>query len=106
MLAARREGISLEWFPSLSAMGALGRLRLYDAAIVDYELGELSGVEVGEYLDAFLKGKPMLLISGDKREPAVGKEWPSAIRRFVHKGAGYQAILAEAKALTSQRTLQ
>ncbi len=65
-----------------------------DVAVVDYYLGELTGVTF-----AGLSGEsvPILLISGDDR---AGNEtfskWPKTIKRFINKDQGTRAILSGA----------
>lgn len=64
----------------------------FDAAVVDYDLGNMTGPELGNYLVATLGKIPILLVSGKQRETV--KE--ANIGGFVLKEAGYQAILEAA----------
>jgi DNA-binding response OmpR family regulator len=94
---AQRHGIELDYYPSLLDLGYIGRLEEYGAAIVDYDLGTMTGVEVGKYLAAFLHGTPMVLISASERRHDAA-DWDECIRSFVHKSDGHEAILLAAKA--------
>jgi len=68
----------------------------FDAAVVDYDLGNMTGPELGNYLVATLGEIPILLISGKQREMAADG---AKIKGFVLKEAGYQAILEAALGL-------
>jgi two-component system response regulator HydG len=99
---AQSRGIKLDCFASLLEMGSLGRLSNYAAAIVDFDLGPMNGVEIAEYLPAFFGDMPMVLISGKLRQKS-GKDWPRSIRRFVHKDAGPDAVLDAALSLLEEK---
>jgi DNA-binding response OmpR family regulator len=99
---AESRGIMLDWYRSLQEMGSVGRLSDYSAAIVDFDLGPMNGVEIAEYLPAFFGKMPMLLISGKERKAEDGKKWPTSIQKFVHKDQGPDAILDEASRLLDQ----
>src|SRR5690606_12932211 len=90
---AASRGIELHYFNTLQEMGSLGRLADYAAAIVDYDLGSMNGIEIAEYLPVFFNDMPMLLISGRSRSNSEKRPWPSSVRRFVHKDEGPDAIL-------------
>jgi DNA-binding response OmpR family regulator len=96
--AARRHGIELDYYPSLLDLGFIGRIEDYTAAIVDYDLGQMTGLEIGKYLSAFLKDTPMVLISASERRRDA-KEWDDCIRSFVRKDKGHDAILGAVKAV-------
>lgn len=92
---AAEEGVELDVFESLMDLGSVGLLGRYDAAIVDYDLGELSGPEIGEYVSALFRDLPLLLVSSKPRDDE-GSMWPDSIRKFVNKGQGYSYTLMEA----------
>ncbi len=92
---AAEEGVELDAFESLMELGSVGLLGRYDAAIIDYELGELSGPEIGEYVSALFSSMPLLLVSSKSRD-GEGAHWPSSIRKFVNKAQGYSYALQEA----------
>lgn len=93
---ASSRGIDLECFRELNDMGSLGRLSLYGVAIVDYDLGNMNGIEVAEYLPAFFDDMPMLLISGQNRQPREGTAWPKSVKGFMHKDKGPDKIIDKA----------
>jgi CheY-like chemotaxis protein len=92
--AAAASGVSLDCFASLLDVGFVGNLANYDGAIVDFDLGTMSGIEVSAYLAAFLRRMPMVLISGSERQ--LPQRSGGGARLFVHKREGCPAILAAA----------
>lgn len=97
--AAVLAGVELDVFTSLADLGSVGLLGDYDAAIVDYQLEQMTGIEVAEYLSAFFKDVPMVLVSQCDNLPGDPKKWPSSIAKFVPKKAGYQHVLESAAQL-------
>lgn len=95
--AASKRGLELDVFLSLGDMASIGALGMYDAAIVDYELGGMTGVEIGEYLSSLFTHIPMILISYQDRPKNV--HWPDSIKAFLHKGQGYEQIFNELEKL-------
>jgi len=74
----------------------------FDAVVVDYDLGGMTGPELGKYLVSTLGKIPILLISGKNRE-VVDPE--GNIRGFMLKERGYKEILdATLKLLTPSAT--
>jgi DNA-binding NtrC family response regulator len=101
---ANARGISLTCFSSVLEMGSICCFNAYDIAIVESEHGTLSGVEVGEYLTTLMSGLPLILISEGLRPiKSVMSIWPKAIKGFIHKDDGPDAILNQA--LSAQRPL-
>ena len=70
---AEMAGVQMDVYESLEQMGTIGALGRYDAAIVDYDLGSLTGIEVGEYLSVFFDHIPMVLVSSSDRKQAAEK---------------------------------
>jgi CheY-like chemotaxis protein len=68
----------------------------FDVAIVDYDLGSVTGVEVTEYLEHFLNGIPILMISGTIRNLGNESYWPKSVRKFLSKELGPDKIISEA----------
>ncbi len=93
--AGTLEGMEVDVFESLADLGTIGMLGQYDAAIVDYDLGALSGVEIAAYLTAFKAKTPMVLVSSLIRDPGLAG-WPPSVRRFVTKDLGYEYVLKQA----------
>ncbi len=90
---AKLRDIPLDYYLSLSEMGSIGRLSQYHVAIVDFDLGQMNGVEIAEYLPVFFGGMPLVLISATEKERLATDKWPESIKAFVHKGEGPSAIL-------------
>lgn len=92
---ARAHGADIDYFSSLMEMGSIGRLSEYDAAIVDYDLGNMTGIEIAEYMQVFFGDTPMVLVSSLDRRRDVPVTWPRNVRKFLLKQAGYDAIFLE-----------
>ena len=91
------EGMEIDVYESLMDLGSVGLLGRYDAAIVDYDLGTLNGIEIAEYLSALFGDITMVLVSEHERFPDKNNAWPPSIKKFVKKSDGYAYALAEAK---------
>jgi CheY-like chemotaxis protein len=102
---AGEENISLTTFTSLEEMGTVGRLADFDVALVDYDLGGMNGIEVGEYINSFFKNKPMVLVSGSNRKDLLSKKWPPSIKAFVCKTEGYRQVLRKALVFSGKRAV-
>ena len=100
--AATMEGFDIAVYESLMDLGSIGMLGRYDAAIVDYDLGNINGVEIAEYLSALFGDIPMVLVSEHSRSPGE-KVWPSSIKKFIRKSEGYSHTLQEAKKFADLR---
>lgn len=67
----------------------------FSAAILDYDLGDLTGPQLGHLLATVFDNLPVVLISGSDR--SAGKtDWPKSVKAFIHKEAGVDAILEAA----------
>lgn len=99
---AQAEGMEFDVYENLMDLGSVGKLGNYDAAIVDYDLGSLNGIEIAEYLSALFGDIPMLLVSERKREPG-NKAWPTSVKRFVNKSEGYETVLRQARKCADDR---
>ncbi len=89
---AQLEGVELDVFHSLDDLGFVGLLSKYDVAIVDYDLGEINGKDVAEYMTTLFGNKPMIMISGVDRSKEM-MNCPSCVKAFMKKSAGYEKIL-------------
>ena len=99
---ARDEGLDLEYYESLSDLGFLGGLGRFSAAIVDFHLDQMTGLEIAEYLDRLFGDIPMVLISSDG--DAASKERPSCVHRFVNKSDGLERIIAAVRDVLAATT--
>jgi CheY-like chemotaxis protein len=91
-LAAKRAGLSLV---AVSDEQDLSRLdgRGIDLAVVDFDLGDINGIQLAESLAERLGPIPMVLVSFKERRPTPRHPWPGPIKRFFHKQSGPAAIL-------------
>ncbi|MEZ4743768.1 MAG: response regulator [Bdellovibrionota bacterium] len=100
--AAKNEGIVLHAYDSLLSISITSNMEDYDAVIIDYDLGELTGVDIASYLSSVFGDIPMVLVSSSLREQKDGgKKWPKHIKKFALKTEGYSPVLAMAKELAS-----
>ena len=88
---AKHFSVQLDSYASLESMSSIGSLRNYACAIVDYDLGGMTGVEIGEYLQHLFQDLPMVLISQTERSPGLSG-WPNSIKGFVSKSDGASGI--------------
>jgi len=101
---AAQRGVELSHFLSLADLGFVSLLGQYDVAILDYDLGNMTGVEIGEYLTAFFGDLPMLLISSTMRRARKCDLADGRAQPFVDKKRGYDAVMSAALALIGNRS--
>ncbi len=99
---AELEKVDLDVFNSLDDLGFVGLLSKYDVAIVDYDLGELNGKDVADYMSTLFGNKPMVMISVVDRSTEI-MNCPSCVKAFMKKSAGYEKILNTALKLRKNR---
>jgi len=92
---AELEGVEMDVFNSLDDLGFVGLLSKYDVAIVDYDLGEINGKDVADYMTTLFGNKPMVMISVVDRSKEM-MSCPSCVKAFMKKSAGYEKILQTA----------
>lgn len=95
---ARAERLPLTVHSSLAELGTFARLGEFDVVILDYNLDNINGVEISEYVTAFFQNVPVILISAYSSEDFREKQWPPSVRRFISKNAGVRMILDAAMA--------
>lgn len=66
------------------------KLGAFDVAIVDYDLGSVTGIELARYLDHHVS-VPIILVSHTEQIP--NRQWSDSIHDFVHKSAGAHVIM-------------
>jgi DNA-binding NtrC family response regulator len=96
---AAKKNISLDIFPSIMDVAEAGSEvhGAYLAAIIDFDLGQVNGLEITGYLGSLLGDVPMILVSGtDRTEEA--KRASGKIKAFINKSDGYDFILEKAEA--------
>lgn len=92
--AARRKGITLKVCQNADEAARLSDDQ-FDVLVVDYMLGEESGLDAAAMWEHGPNDKPVILISQTTRIPPT-KRWPGAMREFVHKRLGPFAIIEAA----------
>ena len=93
-LAADQKNFDLTCFSSISDMGSVGSFTGFDVAIIEDLCGDISGIEIGQYLESFIPGMPMIIISSGSDPTKLERaSWPFSIRSFVHKDQGVEVIL-------------
>jgi two-component SAPR family response regulator len=68
----------------------------FDLALVDFDLGDVTGVELAEGVSEAVGYIPIIMISNRRRRPTAGEPWPATIKRFVEKSVGPAEILDQA----------
>ena len=94
---ARLGGINLTVVNSLKGWD-WSTYKTYDAIVVDYDLGNITGIQLVRSLENENSAclVPTILVSS-YRNP--GRNWPASIRHFLHKSEGPQRILRVAISL-------
>lgn len=69
----------------------------FDVAIVDYELGSDTGIDITNQLEQ-VRSLPVILISQGKSVETPISRWPKSIKGFMDKKLGHFAILEAALA--------
>jgi CheY-like chemotaxis protein len=90
------KGIPMTLCRSLKELSLLTVPQLFDVAVIDFYLDGLKEKLTGSELASWLKGTPVILISGNENDIAPKNEWPSSIKGFVSKEKGAKEILAAA----------
>jgi len=96
---ADKEGIPLDCFEQLEDLGVIDLFKTYDAAILDYDLGDQTAVDISLYLNCFVKELPTLIISAKDRTQEC-KDLPRCVKSVLRKSAGYRYILEMAVRLS------
>jgi ActR/RegA family two-component response regulator len=91
--AAKQKSIAIDTFQSLLEIGYIGNLNRYKVAIVDFDLGQMNGLEIADYLSVLFGDIPMILVSCLTPEEIGYKELPRSVKGYFNKLAGHQAIL-------------
>jgi DNA-binding NtrC family response regulator len=94
---------SVQTCDSLVALGSVGRLSDFDLIILDYELEQMNGVEIAQYIDAFFPEKPAIVITGRSFVPVPDNRLPRSIRIFVSKSIGTDGIVEIVRHLKLRR---
>lgn len=66
---------------------------LFDIAIIDYDLGMVNGIQLGNFLERTVGNVPVILVSALKMP--YGTEWPYPVVKFLQKQDGPTKIVEE-----------
>ncbi len=101
---AARKKIDLDIFPSIMDVSASADEihGAYTAAIIDFDLGQVNGVEITGYLGSLLGEVPMILVSSTDRSE-VAKQAEGRIVAFFNKASGFESILDKAELVCHQK---
>ena len=70
----------------------------YDVAIVDYDLGTSTGLEIIRQLERVRPDMPVILVSQSQHVETPISRWPGSIKGFMNKALGHFAIMESALA--------
>ncbi len=87
---ARKFGYTLTYVASVENLPDLNHTA-FDVAILDYDLGAVTGVELASYFESCCTPLPIVMVSQSKHDERG--DWPGAVHEFVHKSLGPYAIL-------------
>ncbi len=89
---AMMEKVQLECYVSLDEMGFIGLFSNYDVAILDYDLGYTTGIEIARCTDALLHHMPIVIVSIKDRSVECA-DAPTCVKAVLQKSKGYSHIL-------------
>lgn len=89
---AMMEKVQLESYISLDEMGFIGLFSNYDVAILDYDLGYTTGIEIARCTDALLHHMPIVIVSAKERSLECA-DAPTCVKAVLQKSKGYSHIL-------------
>jgi DNA-binding response OmpR family regulator len=89
---AMMEKVQLESYISLDEMGFIGLFSNYDVAILDYDLGYTTGIEIARCTDALLHHMPIVIVSAKDRSQECA-DAPTCVKAVLQKSKGYSHIL-------------
>lgn len=89
---ALMEKVQLESYVSLDEMGFIGLFSNYDVAILDYDLGYTTGIEIARCTDALLHHMPIVIVSAKDRSQECA-DAPTCVKAVLQKSKGYSHIL-------------
>jgi CheY-like chemotaxis protein len=85
--------LDITFCQSVAELGAIEDFD-FDVAIIDYDLGAVTGYELTSYLSEYAGNVPVVLISNNA--DAQLKGWAQGITQFVHKKLGPYSIFKAA----------
>jgi DNA-binding NtrC family response regulator len=92
-LAAHQRGIDIHGIESAMELDSVESLDSYDAAIVDYKLDGMTGVDLATCLKPFLGTMPVILVSSDANPPVGRQALLNCCTSFIPKALGISSII-------------
>ena len=99
------EKVHLETYGSLDEMGFIGLFSNYDVAILDYDLGYTTGIEIARCTHSLLSDMPIIIVSYKDRSLECA-DAPSCVKAVLQKSKGYSHILNVASSCCKQSSLE
>jgi DNA-binding NtrC family response regulator len=99
---AETQGVVLHYYTSLLEFGNTAQLGNYDVAILDFDMGEITGPDSAGYVSGLFGNIPVLLISGMPKYQIQPYIRPGSIHCFVQKSQGCPAIMTAANNLCTK----
>jgi DNA-binding NtrC family response regulator len=98
---AEKEKIPITVCHSIKEVGKITKWD-FDVAIIDYDLGDFTGVQLTDILTR-LREMPVVLVSQYREIEA--KRWPNCIKEFINKSRGPDQVINAAREIhrTTQR---
>lgn len=98
---AEKESIPVHFISSVKELQSLAKLE-FDIAILDYDLGNVTGVQLARFIEKYFSDIPIVLTSDspDLRD----KNWPKSVIGFVSKSQGPNHLLMNVLKLYDKAT--
>lgn len=93
---AKKLGVTVHYYHSVTELAYNLVHERYDVAIVDFDLGTVTGVDLAAALPMLLGDMPVIIISGDDRDRELFKPKELKIVDFCLKNTGPWHILGRA----------
>lgn len=92
---AEQSRVHLTYCRSLDELGEKAWWQ-FQAAIVDFDLGNSTGLELIAQLERILGPMPVILVSQGHLVDVAPNRWPASVKGFIDKALGHVAILEAA----------
>lgn len=90
---ALSHGLTLTYFQSVREAYRHIEETRFDIAIIDYDLGQVTGVQFGRHLDRIAGKVPVVLVSALKMPKET--QWPAPVAHFISKKEDPETVLLE-----------
>lgn len=105
LIRSKAEALGLEVEHHTSAKTLVkANLGDFAVALIDYNLGSTSGLQLAEVIDDLTVDLPVIIISGETAVNPFNRFWPQCVRGFISKEQGLDVILAAAERYVTDQT--